>query len=86
YVRDSLRVLSTFLHVSCNNEIRVEEIDLHAESNPEPGRGSLSRIIALFSHVLLQLYRKTDPAAAAKASATLKKPLPTIATLSTMVS
>ncbi|CAM9268884.1 unnamed protein product [Ectocarpus sp. 6 AP-2014] len=82
HVRDSLRVLSTFLHVTCNNEIRPEEVDLRAETNPEPGGGSLSRIIALFSHVLLQLYRKTDRVEAARASP--QQPVPTMATLGTM--
>ncbi|CAN0350008.1 unnamed protein product, partial [Ectocarpus fasciculatus] len=82
YVRDSLRVLSTFLHVTCNNEIKPEEVNLQAETNPEPGGGSLSRIIALFSHVLLQLYRKTDREAAARASP--RKPMPTMATLGAM--
>ncbi|CBJ27453.1 conserved unknown protein [Ectocarpus siliculosus] len=82
HVRDSLRVLSTFLHVTCNKEIRPEEVDLRGETNPEPGGGSLSRIIALFSHVLLQLYRKTDRVEAARASP--QQPVPTMATLGAM--
>lgn len=64
-------------------QIRPEEVDLRAETNPEPGRGSLSRIIALFSHVLLQLYRKTDRVEAARASP--QKPVATLAKLGAMV-
>lgn len=64
---------------------RVEEIDLRAEASPEPNGGSLSRIIAIFSHVLLQLYRKGNPEAAAKASSR-QSVLPSTATLAAMVS
>ena len=63
----------------------MEEIDLRAEASPEPSGGSLSRIIAIFSHVLLQLFRKGNPEAAAKASSR-QKILPSTATLAAMVS
>ncbi|CAM9515696.1 unnamed protein product [Pylaiella littoralis] len=79
YVRDSLLVLSTFLHVTCRNEIRVDPLYLEPESNPEPGGGRLSRIIALFSHMLVQLHWRDDSEAAAKFSP--DKPLLPISTL-----
>lgn len=62
---------------------RVNEIDVKAETSPEPGSNTLSRILAVFSHVLLMLYRRSNPEAAAKTSP--QKTLPSIASLASMV-
>ncbi|CAM9683379.1 unnamed protein product, partial [Sphacelaria rigidula] len=76
-------MLSTFLHVACDDDIRVEEIDVPNQTNPEPGSDTHSRILAVFSYVLLMLYRRSNPMAAAKASSGGKS-LPSLASLASM--
>lgn len=64
----------------------VEEIDVQRESNLEPGGNNThSRILTVFSYVLLMLYRRSNSFAAAKASPP-GKPLPSLASLASMVS
>ena len=64
---------------------RVEEIDLRAESNVEPGGSSLPRVIALYSNIMLQLYRKANPELTATAGPSCS-PMPAMAALGAMVS
>lgn len=69
-------------YVTCTHS--VEEIDIKVESSLEPGNNTQSRILAVFSYVILMLYRRSDPSAAAKAS-TPGQALPSIQGLAAMV-
>lgn len=63
---------------------RVEEIDVLAESSPEPGSNPHSRILAVFSYVLLMLHRRSHPVTATKASPQ-GKAVPSLTCLAAMV-
>ena len=58
---------------------------MRAENDPEQGGSGLSRVIALYSNILLQLYRKANPESAALAGPS-RSPMPTMAALAAMVS
>ncbi|CAM9635704.1 unnamed protein product, partial [Choristocarpus tenellus] len=84
-VSDSVMMLSTFLHVACDSDIRVEEIEVDGgDLKVVCARSISSRMLSIFSYVLLALFRRTDAAGAAKAP--LKAmPLPSLVTLGSMM-
>lgn len=63
----------------------VEETEILAGTNPDPGTKTQSRILAVFSHVLLMLHRRCNPVEAAKALSQ-GKVQPSLARLAAMVS
>ncbi|CAM9723035.1 unnamed protein product, partial [Discosporangium mesarthrocarpum] len=89
-VRDSLVMLSTFLHVTCDSNIQVEQIEVGARDKEEGKAGGAgitcipSQVLVTFSYVLLFLSRLTDQVIKAKAPPEAF-PLPTLAELANMV-